>query len=131
MLRLILAVATSYLIMQVLAIGTRVALTMAFFHTPAITMDPDELTPAFLLASAACNLVYAVLAGCISAALGKKHEAPTVLGALLLGMAIGSLIMNWGGFPIWYAAGIPILSALTATIAGYTWLGPTPARRKA
>ena len=130
MLRLTLAVATSYLILQVLVLATRVALVRLFFHTTALAVDPDAVTPAFLLANAVANLVYAVIAGCIAAALGRKHEAPTVLGALLLGMAVGSLVMNWGGFPLWYAAVIPVSSAVAATVAGYTWLGPPPAALK-
>ena len=130
MLRLTLAVATSFLVLQVLVIATRVALVRLFFHTTALAIDPEAVTPAFLLANAAANLVYAVIAGCISAALGRKHEAPTVLGALLLGMAIGGLLMNRGGFPIWYAAVIPMISAAAATIAGYGWLGPPPSDLK-
>jgi hypothetical protein len=59
----------------------------------------------------------------MSAAIGKKYEAPTILGALMLGTAIGNLVMNRGGEPMWYAALVPLVGAVVATMAGYRWLG--------
>ena len=70
-----------------------------------------------------------MLGGCITAAIGRKYEAPTILGALMLGMGIGGLLMNRAGQPLWYAAAVPVVGAVAATMAGYAWLGRQPAAR--
>jgi hypothetical protein len=121
MLRVTLAVAGGFLIMSVLAIGTRVAMLQYLFHTPG--MDVDLAPPAYFLAYAVAQLIYAVIGGCITAAIGKRYEAPTILGALMLGTAIGNVVMRRGGEPIWYAALVGLVIAVAATMAGYRWLG--------
>jgi hypothetical protein len=125
MLRLTLAVAVGFLTMSALVIVTQVALLKFFFHAvPGV--DVDLLPPAYLLANGVISLFYAVVGGCITAAIGKRYEAPTILGALMLGMAVGSLVMNRGGQPLWYAAAVPLAGAVVATMAGYRWLGRQP-----
>jgi hypothetical protein len=125
MLRLTLAVAASFLTMSVLVIATQYALLRYLFNsTPG--MDVDLLPPAYFLSYGLIRLVYAVIGGCLCAAIGRKHEAPTILGALMLGSAIGSVIMNRGGEPLWYAALVPFIGAIVATISGYRWLGRIP-----
>jgi hypothetical protein len=125
MLRLTLGVAAGFLTMSVLVIATQFAMLRYLFHTlPG--MDVDLLPPAYYLAYGVIRLVYAVVGGCLSAAIGKKYEAPTILGALMMGTAIGNLAMNRGGEPLWYAALVPLLGAIVATIAGYRWLGRLP-----
>jgi hypothetical protein len=126
MLRLTLAVATGFLAMSVLLIATQVALLKFFFHA-APGVDVDLQPPAYLLANGVAALFYAVIGGCLTAAIGKRYEGPTILGALMLGMAIGSLVMNRGGQPLWYAAVVPLVGAVVATMAGYRWLGRQPA----
>ena len=125
MLRITLAVAAGFLILSVLAIVTQVAMVRYLFHT-APGMDVDILPPAYYLAYAAVRVVYAILGGCITAAIGRRYEAPTILGALLLGTAIGNLVMRRGGEPIWYAALVGLVIAVAATVAGYRWLGRIP-----
>jgi len=125
MLRITLAVAAGFLILSVLAIVTQVAMLRYLFHT-APGMDVDILPPAYYLAYAAVRVVYAILGGCITAAIGRRYEAPTILGALLLGTAIGNLVMRRGGEPIWYAALVGLVIAVAATVAGYRWLGRIP-----
>jgi hypothetical protein len=129
MVRVTLAVAAGFLTMSVLTIATQFAILRYFFHT-APGVDVDLLPPAYLLANAAVSLFYAVVGGCMAAALGRRYEAPTILGALLLGTAIGSLLMNRGGLPVWYAATVPMVGAVAATVAGYRWLGRLPAVEK-
>jgi hypothetical protein len=129
MLRITLAVAAGFLAMSVLAIATQVAMVRYVFHTiPGMEVD---LPPAYYLAYAAARLIYAVIGGCVTAAIGKRYEAPTILGALLLGTAIGTLVINRSGEPLWYAASVGLVSAIVATMAGYRWLGriPEPVRR--
>jgi len=122
MLRLTLAVAAGFLTMSVLAIATRVALAKLFF--PALpSVDADMLPPAYWLANGVISLVCAVVGGCMSAAIGRKYEAPTILGALLLGMAIGGVVIRSGNQPLWYTVLAPLAGAVAATIAGYRWLG--------
>jgi len=123
MLRQILAVAAGFITMSALVLATEYALVRFFF--PSL-FDLGPLPPAYLLAYGVSSLFFATIGGCITAAISGRHEAPTVLGALLLGMGIGSLLMNRGNQPIWYAATVPLLSALAATIAGYRWLGRLP-----
>jgi hypothetical protein len=127
MLRLILAVAVAFLTMSALAMATQIAMLRYLFNSapaPAPTgVVVDLLPPAYFLAYGAVRLVYAVIAGCMSAAIGKKYEAPTILGALMLGTAIGNLAMNRGNEPMWYAALVPLVGAVVATMAGYRWLG--------
>jgi hypothetical protein len=122
MLRITLAVAAGFLTMMVLAIATQVAMLRYLFHTDR-GIDVDLLPPAYYLAYAVVRVVYAVMGGCVTAAIGKKYEAPTILGALMLGTAIGNLAMNRNGEPLWYAALVPLVGALVATVAGYRWLG--------
>jgi hypothetical protein len=125
MLRLTLAVAAAFLTMSVLAIATQVVmLRYVFSNVPGVEVGLRP--PAYLLAYGVTQLVYAVIGGCMSAAIGKKYEAPTILGALLLGTAIGNLVMNRGSEPLWYAALVPLVGAAVATIAGYRWLGRLP-----
>ena len=126
MVRLILSVAVGFLIMEVLALATQFALLQFFFRSAIAGIEMGQLPPAYLLANGACSLFYAVIGGCIAASIGRRYEAPTILGALMLGMGIGSLFMNRGGQPIWYAAAIPVIGALMATMAGYSWLGRQP-----
>jgi uncharacterized membrane protein YeaQ/YmgE (transglycosylase-associated protein family) len=96
------------------------------FHT-APGVDVDLLPPAYYLAYAVVRVIYGVIAGCITAAIGKGYEAPTILGALLLGTAIGNMVMNRGGEPVWYAIAVGLVVAMVATMAGYRWLGRIPA----
>jgi hypothetical protein len=126
MLRLTLAVAAGFLTMSALVIATQIAMLRYLFNSAPGT-DVDLLPPAYFLAYGVIRLVYAVIGGCISAAIGKKYEAPTILGALMLGTAIGNLVMNRGGEPMWYAVLVPLVGAVVATIAGYRWLGRMPA----
>lgn len=122
MLRLTLAVAAGFLTMLVLVIATQAGILRYFFHsTPGV--DADLLPPAYFLAYGIARLVYAVIGGCLTAAIGRRYEAPTILGALMLGMAIGGVVMNRGGEPLWYAALVPLAGAVVATVAGYRWLG--------
>ncbi len=125
MLRITLAVAASFLTMMVLVIATQTVMLRYLFHSTR-GVDVDLLPPAYFLAYGVIRLVYAVIAGCMCAALGRKHEAPTILGALLLGMAIGNLMMTRGGEPLWYAVLVPLAGAVAATMAGYRWLGRLP-----
>jgi hypothetical protein len=130
MVRITLAVAAGFLTMSVLAIATQIAMLKFFFHaTPGV--DMDLLPPAYFLANGVIRMFYAVIGGCVTAAIGKRYEAPTILGALLLGTAIGNLVMNRGGEPLWFAAVVPLASAVVATMAGYRWLGRLPAAGKA
>lgn len=130
MLRITLAVAAGFLILSVLTIGAQVALQQYLFHH-APGMDVDLLPPAYYLAFAIVRVIFAILGGCVTAAIGKRYEAPTILGALMLGTAIGNVVMRRGGEPIWYAALVGLIVALAATMAGYHWLGriPEPARK--
>jgi len=128
MLRLTLAAAAGFLAMSVLVIATQVAMLRYVFHT-APGMDADLLPPVYYLAYAVVRLIYAVIGGCITAAIGKRYEAPTILGALLLGMAIGSLVMNRSGEPAWYAVSVGFASAIVAAAAGFRWLGRIPQAR--
>lgn len=122
MLRITLAVATGFLTMMVLVTATQVAMLRYLFHVlPGA--DVDVLPPIYFLAYGVVRVIYAVIAGCLTAAIGKKYEAPTILGALLLGTAIGGVVINRSGEPLWYAALVPFLGAIAATIAGYRWLG--------
>lgn len=130
MVRVTLAVAAAYLTMSVLVIATQVAMLKYFFNT-APGVDVDLLPPAYFLAYGAVRLLYAIIGGCVSAAIGQKYEAPTILGALMLGTAIGSVLMNRGGEPMWYAALVPLLGAVVAALAGYRWLGRRPAAERA
>lgn len=126
MVRLTLAVAGGFLVMSVLSIATKVALAKFLF--PAVPgMGTVGLPPAYLLANGVISLFYAVIGGCITAALGKRYEAPTILGSLMLGIAIGGAVMNRGDEPLWYAAAVPLAGAIAATIAGFRWLGRDPA----
>jgi hypothetical protein len=129
MLRITLAVAAGFLIMSVLVIATQIVLLRYLFHTRP-GMDVDLLPPAYYLAYAVVRLIYAVIGGCITAAIGKKYEAPTILGALLLGAAIGNAIINRNGEPVWYALLVGLACAVAATVAGYRWLGRLPAEVK-
>jgi MFS superfamily sulfate permease-like transporter len=122
MLKITLAVAAGFVTMWVLVIATQVAMLRYLFHTDR-GMDVDLLPPAYYLAYGVVQVVYAVMGGCVTAAIGKKYEAPTILGALMLGTAIGNLVMNRNGEPMWYAALVPLVGAVVATIAGYRWLG--------
>jgi hypothetical protein len=124
MLRLALAVAAGFVTMSVLAIATQIAMLRYFFHS----VPGELLPPASFLAYGVVRLLYAVIGGCVSAAIGRKHEAPTILGALILGTAIGNLVINRGGEPVWYAVSIPLVGAVVATMAGYRWLGRLPER---
>jgi hypothetical protein len=126
MLRITLAVAASFLTMLVLVFATQMAMLRYLFHSTS-QADTDLLPPAYLLAYGAIRVVYAVIAGCMCAALGKKHEAPTILGALMLGMAIGNVMMTRPDEPLWFAVMVPLVGAVVATIAGYRWLGRPPA----
>jgi hypothetical protein len=127
MLRLILAVAASFLTMSVLVLATQMAVERYLFHSvPGV--DVDLLPPAYFLAYGVIRLVYAVIGGCLCAALGRKHEAPTILGALMMGTAIGNLAMNRGSEPVWYAVLVSLAGAVAATVAGYRWLGRVPVR---
>lgn len=130
MLRVTLAVAAGFLTMSALVIATQIAMLRYLFNSsPGV--DVDLLPPAYFLAYGVIRLVYAVIGGCMCAAIGKRYEAPTILGALMLGTAIGNLAMNRGGEPVWYAALVPLVGAVVATIAGYRWLGRDPAIQKA
>jgi len=127
MLRVLLAVAAGFLMLLALGMATQIVLLKFVFHAEAAGLEMGQIPPAYLLANAATNLIYAVIGGCITAAIAGKYEAPTMLGALMLGMGIGSLFMSRGGLPIWYAAALPVVGAVAATIAGYRWLGRQPA----
>jgi len=130
MLRITLAVAAGFLTMSVLAVATQIAVLKFFFHiSPGV--DVDLLPPVYYLAYGVVRLFYAVIGGCLTAAIGKRYEAPTILGALLLGTAIGNLVMNRGGEPLWFAAMMPLVGAIVATMAGYRWLGGLPAAGEA
>jgi hypothetical protein len=125
MVRITLAVAAGFLTMSVLTIATQVAILRYLFHAiPGV--DVDLLPPAYYLAYGVVRMVYAVIGGCLSAAIGRKYEAPTILGALLLGTAIGGLVMNRGGEPMWFAGLVPVMGAVVAIMAGYRWLGRLP-----
>jgi hypothetical protein len=126
MLRLTMAVAAGFVAMSALSIATKVALLRLLFHSYA----GGDLPPAYLLANGVVGLFYAAVGGCITAAIGKRYEAPTILGSLLLGIAIGGVAMNRGGEPLWYAALVPLVEALAATVAGYRWLGRDPAAER-
>jgi hypothetical protein len=126
MLRQILAVAAGFVTISVLMIGTEFALLRFLFRTAMAVEGPAP--PAYLLAYGAGSLVYAVIGGCLTASIAGKHEAPTILGALLLGMGIGNLFMNRSNQPIWYSAMVPLVGAIAATMAGYRWLGRIPER---
>ena len=131
MLRLILAVGAAFLAITILGLATQIALLKIFFHGGLGPFDTEGMPPAYLLANGVSTLLYAVIGGCISASIGKKYEAPTILGALMLGMAIGGVVMNRGSQPIWYAISVPLVAAVVATISGYAWLGRRPeAERK-
>ena len=122
MLRITLAVAAGFLTMMVLATATQVAMLRYLFHIlPGA--DLDMIPPAYFMAYGVVRVTYAMISGCLTAAIGKKYEAPTILGALLLGTAIGGLVINRSGEPTWYAVLVPLVSAIAATIAGYRWLG--------
>jgi hypothetical protein len=123
MLRLTLAVAAGLLTLSVLVVVTELLLLKFLFAAARVEIGRGELPPAYLLAIAASHLVYAVIAGCLTAAIARKFEAPTILGALLLGMGVGSLLLNRGGQPVWFAAVAPMAAAVAATTAGYRWLG--------
>jgi len=125
MLRTILAVAAGFLAMSLLVIATQLAMLRYLFSSSPRT-DLGLLPPAYFLAYGVVRLVYAVIGGCICAAIGKKYEAPTILGALILGTAIGNLVVNRGGEPMWYAVLVPLVAAVVATVAGYRWLGRLP-----
>ena len=125
MLRITCGVVTGFLTMLVLVHATRIAMLVYLFHS-APGMDVDLLPPVYFLAYGVEQLVYAVIGGCVCAAIGRKHEAPTILGALMLGTAIGNLVMNRSGEPMWYAALVPLVGAIVATMAGYRWLGRIP-----
>jgi len=126
MLRITLAVAAGFLIMSVFVIATQVALLRYLFHT-APGVDVDLLPPAYFLAYGVVRMLYAVIGGCVTAAIGKKYEAPTILGALMMGAAIGNLVTNRSGEPVWYVVVVGLAGAMVATIAGYRWLGRLPA----
>jgi hypothetical protein len=125
MLRITLAVAAGFLTMSALVFATQYTMLRYLFHT-SIGVDVDLLPPAYYLEYGVVRLVYAVIGGCVCAAIGKKYEAPTILGALMLGTAIGSVVMNRGGEPVWYAALVPLMGAVVTTVAGYRWLGRLP-----
>ena len=127
MLRITLAAAAGFVVMSVLVSATQIVMLRYLFHT-ALGMDADLLPPAYFLAYAVVRLIYAVIGGCLTAAIGKKHEAPTILGALLLGMAIGSLVMKRGE-PVWYDVSVGLATAVVAIVAGYRWLGRAPEPR--
>jgi hypothetical protein len=129
MLRVTLAVAASFLTMSALVIVTQLAMLRYLFNSTPGT-DVDLLPPAYFLAYGVIRLVYAVIGGCMCAAIGRKYEAPTILGALMLGTAIGNLVMNRGGEPLWYAVLVPLVGAVTVTVAGYRWLGRLPEARR-
>ena len=129
MLRLTLGVAAGFLTMSVLVIATRLVMLRYLFNSGGI--GEYLLPPAYLAAYGVVQLVYAVIGGCMAAAIGRKYEAPTILGALMLGTAIGNLVMNRGGEPIWYAVLVPLVGAVVATIAGYRWLGRRPEEKDA
>ena len=108
--------------MSALVIATQIAMLRYLFNSgPGV--DVELLPPAYFLAYGVIRLVYAVIGGCMTAAIGRKYEAPTILGALMLGTAIGNLMINRGGEPIWYAVSVPLVGAVVATMAGYRWLG--------
>jgi hypothetical protein len=117
-----LAVAAGFLTIMILVTATEVAMMRYLFHTNP-GMDVDLLPPAYFLAYAVVQLVYAVIGGCVCAAIGKKYEAPTILGALMMGTALGHLFMNRTGEPTWYAVLVAIAGAVVATVSGYRWLG--------
>ena len=121
--RLIAAVAAGFLSMTVLVLATEVVLRRVFFHASLSEMSLEPIPVAYFVANIVSGLVYSILGGCITAAIGKRPEAPTILGALMLGMGIGNLIMTRGGEPLWYAILIPLIDAVVATFAGYAWLG--------
>ena len=84
MLRVTLAVAAGFLTMSALVIATQIAMLRYLFNSsPGV--DVDLLPPAYFLAYGVIRLVYAVIGGCMCAAIGKRYEAPTILGALMLG----------------------------------------------
>ena len=113
-----------------MVIATQIGMLHYLFNTsPGV--DVDLLPPAYFLSYGVVRLVYAVIGGCICAAIGKKYEAPTILGALMLGTAIGNVVMNRGGEPVWYAALVPLGGAVVATVAGYRWLGRLPDAHRA
>ena len=135
MMRLALAVGAGFLAITVLTLALEVALLRFLFKTP-MGLDAGAMPPAYLLAYGAGSLVFAIVGGCITAAIAKRYEAPTILGALMLGIGIGGLVMNRGNEPIWFAATVPFVGAVGATIAGYRWLhhvpgAETPVRRPA
>jgi hypothetical protein len=86
-------------------------------------MNAGSLPVAYLLAALVYRTLYAVIGGCVTAAIGRKPEAPIILGALMLGVGIGGLLFHQAGEPIWSVALAPILSAFAATFAGFAWLG--------
>jgi peptidoglycan/LPS O-acetylase OafA/YrhL len=130
MLRVTLGVAAGFLTMSGMVIATQIGMLHYLFNTsPGV--DVDLLPPAYFLSYGVVRLVYAVIGGCICAAIGKKYEAPTILGALMLGTAIGNVVMNRGGEPVWYAALVPLGGAVVATVAGYRWLGRLPDAHRA
>ena len=129
MLRITLAVAAGFLLLSVLTIFTQVAMLHFVFHRQ-VGMDVDVLPPAYYLAYAVVRVIFAVIGGVVTAVIGKRYEAPTILGALMLGTAIGNVVMNRGGEPIWYAIVVGLAVALAATMAGYRWLGRPPEMAK-
>ena len=125
MVRFILAVGAGFLTMSALVIATQIAMLRYLFNSAPGT-DVDLLPPAYFLAYGVVRLIYAVIGGCITAAIGRKYEAPTILGALMLGTAIGNVVVNRGGEPVWYAVLVPLMGAVVATVAGYRWIGHVP-----
>jgi hypothetical protein len=117
-----LAVAAGFLTIVIMVAATQIAMLRYLFHRlPGV--DVDMLPPAYFLAYGVVRVIYAVMGGCVTAAIGKKYEAPTILGALLLGSAIGGLVINRSGEPTWFAVLVPLVGAVVATVSGYRWLG--------
>ena len=125
MLRITLAVAAGFLLLSVLTIFTQVAMLHYVFHR-SLGMDVDLLPSAYYLAYAVVRVIFAVIGGVVTAVIGKRYEAPTILGALLLGTAIGNVVMNRSAEPLWYAIVVGLAVALAATMSGYRWLGRPP-----
>jgi hypothetical protein len=48
----------------------------------------------------------------------------------MMGAAIGNLVTNRSGEPVWYVVVVGLAGAMVATIAGYRWLGRLPAEVK-
>lgn len=117
MIRSIVAVATGFILIFVLAMGTNAllaSLAPQTFPSSGIVTDPAALVLALVYVG-----VYAV-GGCyVAARLAPRHPMrhALVLGALGLAFNVLGVVMTWGQVPAWYA-----FAGLALTMP-YAWIG--------